>query len=169
MSEEEKQLIEVINEKIEDINNMPINTKNKSTIKFLVEVQKVANELVDIANEIIDNQQKEIEEKSTIIMVGAEKVKQLEKGNRSLMESRIKWKNRYYKEKEKNKENQVLIDDIKDHRIVYIDTPEFEEKFISKDKIREKIKKYDEWIKQGEYVEDLEAQRYALNELLEEN
>lgn len=36
-------------------------------------------------------------------------------------------------------ENQVLIDDIKEHRIVYIDTPEFEEKFISKDKIREKI------------------------------
>lgn len=62
LSEEEKQSIEVINEKIEDINNMPINTKNKSTIKFLVEVQKVANELVDIANEIIIRQQKEIED-----------------------------------------------------------------------------------------------------------
>ena len=33
-----------------------------------------------------------------------EKVKQLEKGNQSLMESRIKWKNRYYKEKAKNEE-----------------------------------------------------------------
>ena len=61
-TKEEKNAIEVINEKIEDINNMPINTKNKSTIKFLVEVQKVANELVDIANEIIIKQQKEIEE-----------------------------------------------------------------------------------------------------------
>lgn len=32
-----------------------------------------------------------------------EKIEELEKGNRSLMESRIKWKNRYYKEKAKNK------------------------------------------------------------------
>ena len=41
--------------------------------------------------------------------------------------------------------------------------------YISKDKIREKIKKYDKWIKDsGEYTESLEAQRYALNELLEE-
>lgn len=44
-----------------------------------------------------------------------------------------------------------------------------EENVISKDKIKEKIKKYDEWIKEdGDYVESLEAQRYALNELLEE-
>lgn len=41
---------------------------------------------------------------------------------------------------------------------------------ISKDKIREKIKEYDKWIKEGgDYTESLEAQRYALNELLEEN
>jgi len=41
--------------------------------------------------------------------------------------------------------------------------------YISKDKIKEKIKKYDEWIKEGgDYVESLEAQRYSLNELLEE-
>lgn len=41
--------------------------------------------------------------------------------------------------------------------------------YISKDKIREKIKNYDKWIKEGgDYVESLEAQRYALNELLEE-
>ena len=39
---------------------------------------------------------------------------------------------------------QVLLDDIRDHRIVYIDTPEFEEKFISKDKIREKIKELEQ-------------------------
>ena len=102
--------------------------------------QHVKKEYKTILN-LINKQQKEIEEKRIIIFAGAEKVKQLEKGNRSLMESRIKWKNRYYKEKEKNKENQVLIEDIKEHRIVYIDTPEFEEKFVSKDKIKEKIKK----------------------------
>lgn len=31
------------------------------------------------------------------------KIKELEKGNRSLMVSRIKWKNRYYRERAKNK------------------------------------------------------------------
>ena len=42
--------------------------------------------------------------------------------------------------------------------------------FIPKDKIREKIKEYDKWIKEGgDYTESLEAQRYALKELLEEN
>lgn len=76
------------------------------------------------------------------------KIKELTKGNRSLMESRIKWKNRYYKEKAKNKE------------------------CISKDKIREKIKDYDKWIEEtymSAYLESLQAQKYALEELLEEN
>lgn len=49
--------------------------------------------------------------------------------------------NKLERQQKEIEENQVLIDDIKDHRIVYIDTPEFEEKFISKDKIKEKIKK----------------------------
>ena len=41
---------------------------------------------------------------------------------------------------------------------------------ISKDTIRAKIKKYDKWILEGgDYTESLEAQRYVLNELLEEN
>ena len=38
---------------------------------------------------------------------------------------------------EKLKEDyQILKDDIEEHRIVYVDTPEFEEKYVSKDKIR---------------------------------
>lgn len=32
---------------------------------------------------------------------------------------------------------QILKDDIEEHRIVYVDTPEFEENYISKDKIKE--------------------------------
>ena len=41
------------------------------------------------------------------------------------------------KEIEKLKEDyQILKDDIEEHRIVYVDTPEFEEKYVSKDKIR---------------------------------
>ena len=34
---------------------------------------------------------------------------------------------------------QILKDDIEGHRIVYVDTPEFEENYISKDKIRDII------------------------------
>ena len=48
---------------------------------------------------------------------------------------------RYYKQKaeiEQLKENyQILKDDIEGHNLVYVDTPEFEEKYISKDKIKE--------------------------------
>lgn len=68
---------------------------------------------VKILLNLVDKQQKEIEEKTTILLVGAKKVKELEKGNRSLMESRIKWKNRYYKEKAKNKELEKEIEELK--------------------------------------------------------
>ena len=37
---------------------------------------------------------------------------------------------------------QIIADDIKGHNIVYTDTPEFEDKFISKDKIRELLNRY---------------------------
>lgn len=44
-----------------------------------------------------------------------------------------------YKLEQEVQELKVLEDDIKDNRIAYIDTPEFEEKYISKDKIKDKI------------------------------
>lgn len=102
-------------------------------------------DMYDKKQKIINKQQKEIEEKRIIIFAGAEKVKQLEKGNQSLMESRKKWKNRYYKEKAKNKD------------------------YISKDKIRKIINKYidiEEHIKytnQELYGEDL---KNMINELI---
>ena len=37
------------------------------------------------------------------------------------------------------KELEVLEDDLKDKRIVYIDTPEFEKEFILKQKVKDKI------------------------------
>ena len=37
---------------------------------------------------------------------------------------------------------QVLEDDLKDKRIVYVDTPEFEEKFIAKQKVKDILLKY---------------------------
>ena len=73
----------------------------------------------------------------------------------------------------------VLEDDIKDKRIAYIDTPEFENVFIRKDEIREKIKElegrihkyYHEDIGIDEYEEDCYnwSKINLLNELLEEN
>ena len=40
-------------------------------------------------------------------------------------------------DKKRIKELEVLEDDLKDKRIVYVDTPEFEEKFIPKQKVKE--------------------------------
>lgn len=106
MSDEEKRNVEILN----NIKEYMQNSIDNGYHKFIYNDLDWDEKCVDIINAIdyfiekVEQQQKEIEEKTTIIMAGAEKVKQLEKGNRSLMESRIKWKNRYYKEKAKNKE-----------------------------------------------------------------
>ena len=42
-------------------------------------------------------------------------------------------------DKKRIKELEVLEDDLKDKRIAYVDTPEFEEKFIQKQKVKDKI------------------------------
>lgn len=44
-------------------------------------------------------------------------------------------------DKKRIKELEVLEDDLKDKRIVYVDTPEFEEKFIAKQKVKEELEK----------------------------
>lgn len=112
ISEEEKKAIKELTDAV----NEPL-----EVFENVVDTFKPVNlEQCRIILNLIEKQQKEIEEKRIIIFAGAEKVKQLEKGNRSLMESRKKWKNRYYKEKAKNKD------------------------YISKDKIREKIKELED-------------------------
>ncbi len=64
------------------------------------------------------------------------------------------------KQQKEIEELQIIADDIKGHNIVYTDTPEFEDNFISKDKIREKM----------EEVKNLSTAGYEiLKELLEEN
>ena len=45
-------------------------------------------------------------------------------------------------DKKKIDKLQVLEDDLKDKRIVYVDTPEFEEKFIPKQKVKDILLKY---------------------------
>ena len=71
---------------------------------------------------------------------------------------------------------QILKDDIEEHNIVYVDTPEFEEKYISKDKIIEKIdlidKEYAEIIEKNKndlYLVNINAHRHsAMQSILEE-
>lgn len=50
-------------------------------------------------------------------------------------------------DKKRIKELEVLEDDLKDKRIVYVDTPEFEEKFIAKQKVKDKFNKLNTRIK----------------------
>ena len=78
---------------------------------------------------VIEKQQKEIEEKTTIIMAGAEKVKQLEKEIEKL--------------KEKNKTLESLLQgNLYELYLYYKElASKYQANSISKDKIREKIKK----------------------------
>lgn len=60
---------------------------------------------------------------------------------------------------------QILKDDIEGHRIAYVDTPEFEENYISKDKIEEKIKELESHIWKDGYMTKFD--RYAIHYLKE--
>ena len=66
---------------------------------------KLSFHLEEFTNEIMRTmtRDKDIKILKKVIKKQQAKIKELEKGNRSLMESRIKWKNRYYKERAKNK------------------------------------------------------------------
>lgn len=168
-----------------------ISEKEKEAIKYLEFLinekceceacQRAKKEYKTILN-LLDKQKNEIEEKTTILLAGAEKVKGLEKGNRSLMESRIKWKNRYYKEKEKNEERdkynittlpfEELKEMIEQNKNISI----FGKEYINKDKVREMIEHYNnelEHIKNGEEFENEKPMYYwgkvALENLLEGN
>ena len=59
---------------------------------------------------------------------------------------------------------QVLKDDIEGHRIVYVDTPEFEEKCISKDKLKEIIEEQKKFLSKesSKYDEDDIEHRKAI-------
>lgn len=65
-------------------------------------------------------------------------------------------------DKKRIKELEVLEDDLKDKRIVYVDTPEFEEKFIAKQKVKEKLEKVE---KENESYEiyNKESRMYWIN------
>lgn len=65
--------------------------------------------------------------------------------------------------KKRIKELEVLEDDLKDKRIVYVDTPEFEEKFIAKQKIKEELEEAE---KENEPYEkyNKESRAYWINQ-----
>ena len=180
LSEEEKKAIEYIkefkNEVLEGVGNKSTMAKN-----------------IDILLNLIEKHKKEIEEKHTIIMAGAEKVKALEKGNQSLMDSRKKWKNRYYKQRKEiealkkitNTYNSYGGNLMNDTRIIICDSRyflngTFVNKFVSKNKITKKIKEYQEkaedvkqkykgvYAYKDDYLEAL-AKIEGYQELLEEN
>lgn len=172
MNEEEKAietLKEVASDDFDTLGD-DISPKMAQNILNVIDKQQKEIEEKNIAinkmSKDISRQLEEIEEKRIIIFAGAEKVKELEKGNRSLMESRIKWKNRYYKEKAKNKEK--IVDLETKLSIETIDNKynqeERDEETIPRYKIREKIKKAKEikWHTPKLVIEYFE-------ELLEEN
>ena len=66
-------------------------------------------------------------------------------------------------DKKKIDKLQVLEDDLKDKRIVYVDTPEFEEKFIAKQKIKEELEEAE---KENEPYEkyNKESRAYWINQ-----
>lgn len=62
-----------------------------------------------------------------------------------------------------NEELKVLEDDIQDKRIAIIDEPEFEEKYIKKQKIKDKIEEYKNMLKTCNKAKDIDRIK-AINE-----
>ena len=174
MSEEEKKAIELL--------------RNKNTEYYyrFIDVRDAVSTLLNL----IENQQEEIEEKSTIILAGAEKVKQLEKEIEEL-----KKENKEIRDWKYVIDNPIDLDKLKELDIIKIKGKEYISKsiynelekdkkalvnnysnvlgeFIPKDKIREKIKDYTEKSKHP-LVNSQSRREYtfglkALKELLEE-
>lgn len=61
-------------------------------------------------------------------------------------------------DKKRIKELEVLEDDLKDKRIVYVDTAEFKENSIPKQKVINSINYYDERIKHAKLIKDKEQE-----------
>jgi ssRNA-specific RNase YbeY (16S rRNA maturation enzyme) len=148
MSEEEKKAIEYLkefkNEVFEGVGNKSIMAKK-----------------IDILLNLIDKQQNEIKEKTTILLAGAKKVKQLEK--------EIEERDKYNITTLPFEELKEMIEQNKNISI-------FGKEYISKDKVKETIEHYNnelEHIKNGEEFENEKPMYYwgkvALEDLLEEN
>ena len=65
-------------------------------------------------------------------------------------------------DKERIKELEVLEDDLKDKRIVYVDTPEFAEKFISVQKIKDILQKNRNELFSVTYLDDKQYKPFTM-------
>lgn len=132
------------------------NTIDPKDIEILVNSYKNIGTPIIIDNNtsanlnLIDKQQKEIEEKSTIIMAGAEKVKQLEEEIEELKLITRQY-NSYCIDTDDDKPRIILA-----HKH-YFDSGVFTSNFISKDKIRKLIENYEQDIYYSihDLIEDL--------------
>ena len=113
MSEEEKQAINYLKE-------------FRDNVYAGVGTGSVMAKNIDMIFVIIDKQQKEIEAR-------LKEIDSLYK-MMSVKDDEIKYLEQ--KLEQYGLDYQILKDDIEEHNIAYVDTPEFEEKYISKDKIR---------------------------------
>lgn len=66
-------------------------------------------------------------------------------------------------DKKRIKELEVLEDDLKDKRIVYVDTAEFKENSIPKQKVINSINYYDERIKHAKLIKDKEQEEFYID------
>lgn len=115
-----------------------------------------------------------IEKQQTQIEILKDNLKEERSFNKSALETLKDCVNKDYLHKmisfkdgeiEKLKEAyQILKDDIEGHRIVYVDTPEFKEKYISKDKIKELIEEQKKFLSKesSKYDEDDIEHRKAI-------
>lgn len=99
--------------------------KAKEDFKFFNEGDYITKEMSDSKNILFE-----------YIWQLETKIKELGKGQQSLMQSRRKWKNRYYKMRKKNKELQKSVeqiyDDYQDIGKMYFDLDEKRQKLIEK-------------------------------------
>jgi hypothetical protein len=123
--------------------------KKRKAIETL-ETEGTENNYLEVKTllNLVENQQKEIDEKSTIIMVGAKKVKQLEK---EIEEIKNKYKDLFFQNFDLWEKNIFPLKTIR-------------EDYISKDKIKELKEKVEK-----EMISNPYDFSYMINELLEEN
>ncbi len=89
------------------------NTKIEQNKKYLKEVAWLAKIIPDV--KIQEEEVETIENILQYIEKLENKVKELGKGQHTLMQSRRKWKNRYYKEKTENKELKIEVEHLKEN------------------------------------------------------
>ena len=126
----------------------------------------------DITDDVIESRDVE-EDLTTVYLKGyadaeekyRKKIKELETKQKAMCEE-------YCPKTERIKELEVLEDDLKDKRVVYIDTPEFAENYIPVQKIKDKIEENKDTAKRvaGTYQyadsgDDLEEKKSKVIEL----